>query len=186
MYLVIGLGNPGKKYERTRHNVGFVTIDQAALKLNIKVEKIKFKALIGEGNYKGEKIILAKPQTFMNLSGESVRELINFYKPDLENVFVIYDDIDLDCGKLRIRKKGSAGTHNGMRNIIYLLGKAEFPRFRVGVSKPSNGQDLASFVTSNFKPEEIKLVGETIDNCVDAIITAIEHGLEKSMNIYNV
>ncbi|MGL5440590.1 MAG: aminoacyl-tRNA hydrolase [Filifactoraceae bacterium] len=186
MYLIIGLGNPGKKYERTRHNVGFITVDQLSLKMGIKVEKIKFKALIGEGIYKGEKVILVKPQTYMNLSGESVKDIISYYKPDFNNVFVIYDDIDLECGKLRIRKKGSAGTHNGMRNIIYMLGKDQFPRFRLGISKPPKGQDLASFVTNNFKDDEIKSVGEAIDNCVEAILYSIEYNIEKSMNKYNI
>ena len=138
MYLIVGLGNPGSKYEKTRHNVGFVTVDVLAGRLGIKVNKLKFKSLIGEGNIGSEKVVLIKPQTYMNLSGEAVMQAINFYKPDHDKIFVIYDDIDLDVGRLRIRKKGSGGTHNGMRNIIYLTGFDDFPRFRRGVSKPKN------------------------------------------------
>ena len=185
MYIIVGLGNPGLKYQNTKHNVGFMSIDILANKLNIKVDKIKFKALIGEGNYKGEKIILVKPQTFMNLSGESVLQLMNFYKVEHSNLFIIYDDIDIDVGKLRIRQKGSSGTHNGMKNIIYLLGYDDFPRFRIGVSKPKN-MDLASYVLSRFSDDEIELLLDVLDNCTEACLYAIEHGLDKSMNKYNI
>lgn len=185
MYIIVGLGNPGLKYQNTKHNVGFMSIDILADKLNIKVDKIKFKALIGEGNYKGEKIILVKPQTFMNLSGESVLQIMNFYKVEHSNLFVIYDDIDIDVGKLRIRQKGSSGTHNGMKNIIYLLGYDDFPRFRIGVSKPQN-MDLASYVLSKFSDDEIKLLLPVLDDCTNACLYAIENGLDNSMNKYNI
>ena len=186
MYLIVGLGNPGSKYEKTRHNVGFVTVDVLAGQLGIKVNKLKFKSLIGEGNIGSEKVVLIKPQTYMNLSGEAVMQAINFYKPDHDKIFVIYDDIDLDVGRLRIRKKGSGGTHNGMRNIIYLTGFDDFPRFRLGVSKTKNGQDLASFVTSGFNKDEIKPLCEAIDNTDDAIVLAIKEDIDKAMNKYNV
>lgn len=185
MYLVVGLGNPGKQYEATRHNVGFVAIDELSKQLDVKVDKLKFKSLIGEGRIGSEKIILAKPQTFMNLSGQAVVELINYYKVDISNVIVIYDDIDLDVGKVRIRKSGSGGTHNGMRNIIYLLGKQDFPRIRIGVSKPKNGQDLANFVLSKFDKIEVELVIESIKTSVKAVIETVETNLDKAMNMYN-
>lgn len=185
MYLIVGLGNPGKQYESTRHNVGFLAIDDIAEELNIKVDKLKFKSLIGEGRIGNEKIILAKPQTFMNLSGEAVVELVNFYKIDMSNVIVIYDDIDLDTGKLRIRKSGSAGTHNGMRSIIGLLGRQDFPRIRIGVSKPKNGQDLASFVLSKFEKSELEDVKNTIINSRKAVVETMETNLDKAMNLYN-
>lgn len=185
MYLVVGLGNPGKQYEQTRHNVGFIAIDELAKELSITVDKLKFKSMIGEGRIGTEKIILAKPQTFMNLSGQAVVELMNYYKVDISNLIVIYDDIDLDVGKIRIRKSGSSGTHNGMRNIIYLLGKQDFPRIRIGVSKPRNGQDLATFVLSKFDKTEVELVVEAIKKSAKAVIETAETNLDKAMNMYN-
>ncbi len=185
MYLIAGLGNPGKKYEHTRHNVGFIAIDILASKLDIKVNKLKFKSLIGEGYIGTEKVVLLKPQTFMNLSGEALRDAVNFYKVPNENILVIYDDIDLEAGKLRIRKQGSSGTHNGMKSIIYQLGFDDFPRFRIGVSKPVNGQDLASFVLSNFSKDEIKPVATSVDSCIEAVQTAVKDGIDLAMNRYN-
>lgn len=186
MFVIVGLGNPGSKYQNTKHNVGFMSIDILANKLGIKVDKIKFKSLIGEGNYKGEKVILVKPQTFMNLSGEALQQLMSFYKVDHSNLFVCYDDIDIDVGKLRIRQKGSSGTHNGMRNIIYLLGYDDFPRFRIGVSKPPAYMDLATYVLSKFTDDEIKKLIPILENTADACLYAIENGIDKSMNKYNV
>ena len=143
MYIIVGLGNPGKQYENTRHNVGINVIDILAEEYGISVTKMKHKALIGEGRVGTEKVVLVKPVTYMNLSGESLAELYNFYKVDTSDIIVIYDDIDLDVGKIRIRKKGSGGTHNGMRSIVKCLGTTDFPRVRVGVSKPEPGRDLA-------------------------------------------
>ena len=131
MYIIAGLGNPGKKYENTRHNMGFLAVDLLAEKYGIRIDKIKFKALVGEGRIAGQKVLLVKPQTYMNLSGQSIVEVMNFYKVEIENLIVIYDDIDIPTGTIRLRKKGSAGTHNGMRNIVYLLGDDGFPRIRV-------------------------------------------------------
>ena len=154
MYIIVGLGNPGKQYENTRHNVGFNVIDILAEEYGISVTKMKHKALIGEGRVGSEKVVLVKPVTYMNLSGESLAEIYNFYKVETSNIVVIYDDIDLDVGKIRIRKKGSGGTHNGMRSIVKCLGTTDFPRVRIGVSKPQPGRDLANFVLSGFNKEE--------------------------------
>ena len=186
LYIIVGLGNPGDKYEKTRHNVGFNVIDLLAKEYSIDVSKIKHKALIGEGRVGTEKVILVKPMTYMNLSGESVADICNYYNVDLENVIVIYDDIDLDVGKIRIRKKGSGGTHNGMRSIIKCLGSNEFPRVRVGISKPKNGQDLADFVLSRFAKEDEKSLNESFENAVAAIDCAIRQDLDLAMNRYNV
>ena len=186
MYVVVGLGNPGKQYENTRHNVGFNVIDILAKEYDISVTKIKHKALIGEGRIGSEKVLLVKPQTYMNLSGETLIDIYKYYKVDLDNIIVIYDDIDLDVGKLRIRKKGSAGTHNGMRSIIKCLGSNEFPRVRVGISKPKNGQDLADFVLSRFSKEDEKSLQESFENSVAAVDCAIRNDLDLAMNRYNV
>jgi len=148
MYLIAGLGNPEKKYEATRHNIGFETVDLLCHKNGIALNKLKHKALFGEYNVGGQKVIVAKPQTYMNLSGESVVELMNWYKVPMENLIVCYDDIDLEFGRLRIRKNGSAGTHNGMRSIIYLLGRDDFPRVRGGIGRAPAGWDLADCVRS--------------------------------------
>ena len=186
MYVVVGLGNPGKQYENTRHNVGFNVIDILAKEYDISVTKIKHKALIGEGRIGSEKVLLVKPQTYMNLSGETLIDIYKYYKVDLDNIIVIYDDIDLDVGKLRIRKKGSAGTHNGMRSIIKCLGSNEFPRVRVGISKPKNGQDLADFVLSRFSKEDEKSLQESFENSVAAVDCAIRNDLDLAMNRYNM
>ena len=133
MFVVAGLGNPGRKYEKTRHNMGFWAVDRLAEKNDIKIKKIKHKALIGDGIISGEKVLLVKPQTYMNLSGESLREIVDYYNVDLSRLLVIYDDFDIEAGSLRIRKKGSAGSHNGMKSIINQLGSQDFPRIRVGI-----------------------------------------------------
>lgn len=185
MYIIVGLGNPGSKYEKTRHNVGFEVIDLLAKEYSIDVSKIKHKAMIGEGRVGTEKVILVKPITYMNLSGESVSEICNYYNIDLENLVVVYDDIDLDVGKIRIRKKGSGGTHNGMRSIIKCLGSNEFPRIRVGISKPTNGQDLADFVLARFSKSDEKCAIESYEKSVAAIDCIIRDDIDLSMNKYN-
>ena len=185
MYVVVGLGNPGKQYENTRHNVGFNVIDILAKEYGISVSKIKHKALIGEGRVGSEKVLLVKPQTYMNLSGETLIDIYNYYKVDLENIVVIYDDIDLDVGKLRIRKKGSAGTHNGMRSIVKCLGSTEFPRVRVGVSKPMPGQNLADFVLSRFRKEEADDLAMGLEKACNAVDCIIRENLDLAMNKYN-
>ncbi len=184
MYLFVGLGNPGSKYENTRHNVGFETIDYIARNLDIKVNKLKHKAVFGEGNYKGQKIILAKPQTYMNLSGDSVISLVNYYDIPLENLVIIYDDIDTELGYIRLRKKGSAGSHNGMKDIIYKLKRDDFPRLRIGISK-SDIIPLKNFVLSGFAKEEIPFIESAIITASDACLSFVSDGIDISMNRYN-
>lgn len=184
MYIIVGLGNPGKQYEHTRHNIGFITVDHLADEHHIKVNKIKHKALVGEGIIKGKKVLLVKPQTFMNLSGQSVREIISYYKADLDKLIVIYDDVDIETGKIRIRKKGSAGTHNGMRSIIYDIQSDLFPRIRIGVGRDER-IELGSYVLSKFRKDEIEIMKEAVTDAVKATETLIEHGIDNAMNEYN-
>jgi len=184
MYVIVGLGNPGKKYDLTRHNVGFETIDRLSEKYMIPVNKMKYKALIGEGTIAGERVMLVKPQTFMNLSGEAVMSICNFFQLPMENLIVIYDDVDTDFAKLRIRKKGSAGTHNGMRNIIYLLQKDDFPRVRIGIGKSSTLQ-LKDYVLQKFKKDEMIEMNETLDKAAQSVVAIIESGVEIAMNRFN-
>ena len=184
MYVIAGLGNPGKKYENTRHNMGFITIDQLAEKHNIKVDKLKFKALVGEGRIAGQKVMLVKPQTYMNLSGESIREVMNFYKLEPENLIVIYDDIDIEAGTLRIRKFGSAGTHNGMKSVVYQLQSDRFPRIRLGIGSQKKG-DLVNFVIGGFSKEEVPVLEDAVNHAVLATECIIEDGIDKAMNQYN-
>jgi peptidyl-tRNA hydrolase len=185
MYIIAGLGNPGKKYENTRHNLGFITIDKLAEENSIKTDKIKFKALVGEGNIAGQKVLLLKPQTFMNLSGESVREAVNFYKLPPENLIVVYDDIDIATGTIRIRKFGSAGTHNGMRSIVYQLQTDRFPRIRVGTGSDMKG-NLVDYVIGGFTKEEVPLLEEAVTNAVKAIECILSDGVDMAMNRYNI
>lgn len=185
MYIIVGLGNPGQKYDQTRHNVGFDAIDKLANKHGIKVDKLKHRALLGEGRIGNDKVLLVKPQTYMNLSGESLASICGYYKVDLENLIVMYDDIDLDVGKLRIRKKGSAGSHNGMRSIVKCLGSTEFPRIRIGVSKPPQGKDLADFVLSRFSKEDRVYVEESLDRAVLTVEEIITTDMDMAMNKYN-
>ena len=153
MYIVVGLGNPEKKYEHTRHNVGFDVLNVLSQQENIPINKSRCKALTGEGNIAGQKTVLAAPQTYMNLSGEAVVQLMNWYKVDAKHVIIVYDDVDLAAGKLRVRANGSAGTHNGMRSVIGLLGRQDFPRLRVGVGKKPEGWELADWVLSHYQTE---------------------------------
>ena len=185
MHLIVGLGNPTKQYEGTRHNVGFETIDRIAAENQIRVEEKKHKALYGSGYIEGEKVILAKPQTFMNLSGESVRAIMDFYKCTVEDLIVVYDDIDLDVGKLRIRQKGSAGGHNGMKNIIQHVGSQEFVRIRVGVGKKPDHMDLADYVLSRFGKEDLANIRESCGNACDAVETILADGTVAAMNKFN-
>ena len=185
MYIIAGLGNPGKKYEDTRHNIGFNTIDRLADKLNIKVNKIKFKGLVGEGRIAAEKVILLKPHTFMNNSGESIVEILNFYKLKPEDLIVVVDDIDIEFAQLKIKKNGSAGTHNGLKSIVNLTGSKDFARFKIGVGKKHPNEDLANFVLSTFSSKDKIHIADAIDACADAIINAVESGIDKAMNSYN-
>jgi len=183
VYVVAGLGNPGKRFEGTRHNVGFEVCEYIAYRNNIDIKKIKYKALIGEGLIGGHKVMLVKPQTFMNLSGESIREIVEYYDLDLKKLIVIYDDIDIDFGRIRIRKKGSSGTHNGMKNIIYHLQDDNFPRIRIGIGKPQ--RNLADYVTSKFKDDEREDIILSIRTAAEAAETIIKESLDIAMNKYN-
>ena len=186
MHIIIGLGNPGKEYHRTRHNVGFDVIDVLSEKLGIALTKIDMHGLIGEGFVGGEKVILVKPQTYMNLSGQCVTELISWYKAPMENVMVIYDDIDLPLGKLRLRASGSAGTHNGMRSVIGLLGRQDFPRLRVGVGKKPEGWELADWVLSHYQTEEDrKTQFDAFLLAADTVIDCVKNGWESAMRTAN-
>lgn len=186
MYIIAGLGNPGKQYAQTRHNVGFDTIDILADKYNISVDTKKHKALCGKGMIEGQKVVLAKPQTFMNLSGESVRELVDFYKIDPEEeLIVIYDDISLEPGKIRIRKKGSAGGHNGIKNIIAQLGTQNFQRIKVGVGEKPKGWDLADYVLGHFSQEDRGLVDDALKRAAGAVELMVQGEVDQAMNQFN-
>ena len=183
MYIIAGLGNPTREYEKTRHNVGFDTIDVLADKLNTSVDEKKFKGLYGRGIIAGEKVILLKPQTFMNLSGESVRDAADFYKVDPEHIIVIYDDISLDVGQLRIRKKGSAGGHNGLKSIISHAGTQKFKRVRVGVG--ANEGNLVNHVLGKFSKGERVLAEQGIKDAASAVEVMILEDINTAMNKFN-
>lgn len=186
MFLMVGLGNPGKQYEHTRHNIGFDVMDAIADKYNISISEKKHKALCGKGTIGGQKVVLAKPQTFMNLSGESVVELLNYYKLDPEDeMLVIFDDISLAPGGLRIRKKGSAGGHNGIKNIIALTGTQNFMRIKVGVGEKPKGWDLADHVLGHFDTEDRKKVEEAILDAVTAAEMILQGEVDQAMNDFN-
>ena len=184
MYVIAGLGNPGKQYEKTRHNMGFMVVDAFAAAHGIDVRRIKHKALVGEGRIAGEKVLIVKPQTYMNLSGESLREVMNYYDVPMENLIVVYDDMDLETGTLRIRKKGSSGSHNGMKSVIYQLQSDEFPRVRVGIGSAS-GDEWKDYVTGQVTEKEAKILTETIRNAADALECIITDGIDIAMNRYN-
>lgn len=186
MYLIVGLGNPGREYGNTRHNIGFDVIDYLAEKEKIDVSEKKHKALIGKGIIDGQKVILAKPQTYMNLSGESVREIIDYFKIDPETeLIVISDDISLAVGQLRVRKKGSAGGHNGLKNIIQHLGSENFHRLRMGVGEKPSGYDLAEYVLGHFSREEREVMDEAAAKAADAIRMMMSGDVDGAMNRFN-
>lgn len=186
MFIIAGLGNPTLQYEGTRHNVGFDVIDALADKYNISVDYRKNRAFIGKGMIEGQKVILAKPQTYMNLSGESVRGLVDYYKIDEEEeLLVIYDDVSLDVGQLRIRKKGSAGGHNGIKSIIWNLGTDIFPRIKVGVGEKPKQYDLADYVLGHFSKAEREIVEEGYQRAVHAVEAILSGGMDLAMNEYN-
>lgn len=186
MYIIVGLGNPGREYENTRHNIGFDVIDILAEEENISVIEKKHKAIIGKGIVAGQKVILAKPQTFMNLSGESVRELVDYYKIDEETeLIVISDDISLDIGAIRIRVKGSAGGHNGLKNIIRHLGKENFSRIKMGVGDKPKGYDLSDYVLGHYTKMEREIMNKSAKKAAEAIRVLMTHGAQDAMNLYN-
>ena len=184
MYIICGLGNPGREYEATRHNMGFIALDILAEKLGVSIRTLKFRALLGEARIGREKAILVKPQTYMNLSGEALRPIADFYKVPSENIILVYDDIDLDPGVIRIRAKGSAGTHNGMRSVIYQLGTDDFPRVRIGTGK--NGIiPLEKYVIGRWTEEERPLLAAAVKEAADACVSIVERGVQQTMNVYN-
>ncbi len=186
MYIIAGLGNPKKEYDNTRHNIGFETIDAIADKYGIRMIERKHKAMVGRGFIEGQKVVLVKPQTYMNLSGESIREVIDFYKADpTEELIVICDDISLEPGQLRIRKKGSAGGHNGLKNIILHLGTDAFQRIKMGVGEKPKGYDLADYVLGHFTSEEKKIMAEAIAQAAEASVVMMLDGPDAAMNRFN-
>lgn len=185
MYLIVGLGNPGDKYAGTRHNIGFSAITYLSDRFHISLNQNKHKGVFGTGYIGNEKVILAMPQTFMNLSGESVRPLADFFKIPSTNILVIFDDITLDVGQLRIRKKGSAGGHNGIKSIIQHLGTEEFPRIKIGVGEKPQGWDLADHVLARFPEEQEEEVRQSLLDATDACEKILLDGIEAAMNIYN-
>lgn len=186
MYLIVGLGNPGRQYEGTRHNMGFDTIDYLVEKHRIGQSGVKFSAMYGKGVIGGEKVILMKPLSYMNLSGGPVQEMASYFKIDPEReMIVIYDDIDLDPGQLRIRARGSAGGHNGIKDLINKLGTQKFLRIKVGVGAKPRGWDLADYVLSRFSTGDRKIVDEAICKAGDAVEKILEEGADAAMNIYN-
>lgn len=185
MYVVIGLGNPGKAYRDTKHNIGFKVVDLLAERNNIQLNKIKFKAVYGEGKIGGHKVLLVKPQTYMNNSGITASEIIRFYKLDIQNLIVIVDDVDIEFSSIRIRAKGSAGSHNGLKSIIYHLKDDSFPRVKIGIGKNYPNEDLANFVLSRFSKGELPAMEEATLNAAEAIETIIQNDINKAMNKYN-
>ncbi len=186
MYIIVGLGNPTKEYDNTRHNIGFAAIDMLADKYGIRVNEVKHKALLGKGVINGSKVILVKPMTYMNLSGEAVRAVIDYYKVDEEEeLIVIYDDISLDVGQLRVRKKGSAGGHNGIKNIIAHLGHDTFRRIKIGVGEKPKGYDLADYVLGHFSKEDLTVLKEGMEKVEGAVGLMLQGDVDEAMNRYN-
>lgn len=185
-YIIVGLGNPGKEYQNTRHNVGFMVVDSLADHLNIKFSRVKFNAAITNGIYSGSKVILVKPQTYMNLSGQAVGSLLSFYKAPIENLIVAYDDIDIPFGQVRIRPKGGAGGQKGVASIIQRFGTEEFARVRVGIGRPPGRKSASKYVLQDFDEDELIILAKVIDRAKSAILAFIEQGLDYSMNQFNV
>lgn len=186
MYIIVGLGNPGRQYVHTRHNAGFDAVDLLADKYGIEVDTLKFKALCGKGMIEGQKVVLAKPVTFMNLSGESVRQLLDFYKIDeKEELIVLYDDISLEPGQLRLRSKGSAGGHNGIKSIIAHLGHQEFKRVKIGVGEKPPGYDLADYVLGHFPKTEREAFEDALGRAAEAVAVMLTKGMDAAMNEFN-
>ena len=186
MYVVVGLGNPGRKYEHTRHNVGFDVIEVLSQKYNIPILKLRFKAEIGEGVIRGQRVVLARPQTFMNLSGESVVELTNWYKPEDDQLIVVYDDVDLPEGRLRFRPNGSAGTHNGLRSIMQQIPAGDYARLRVGVGKCPENWQLVNWVLSKYlSREEQQAMDAAFERAADCVEDWLKNGIDHAMQLAN-
>lgn len=185
MYLIIGLGNPEEEYSKTRHNMGFNTINNLAKKYNIEINKNKFQGLYETATIEGQKVILIKPQTYMNLSGNCVKEFVDFYKVESDNILVIYDDMDIEPGTIKIRKKGSAGGHNGMKSIIQMLRTEEFPRIRIGIGRPEHNGDEINYVIGAIPDEEIPKLEEGTEKAKEAVIEILRNGIDSAMNKFN-
>ena len=185
MYIIVGLGNPGKQYERTRHNSGFEVLDRLAERYDIPVTERKHRAFCGRGMIEGQKVMLVKPQTFMNLSGESVKSAVDFYQTGPDRLIVVYDDVSLNPGQLRIRRAGSAGGHNGIKNIIAQLGTQEFLRVKVGVGAKPERMDLADYVLSHFSKGEWEIMEEAFQEAAEAVRVMIADGADAAMNRFN-
>ena len=183
MYLIVGLGNPEEDYSNTRHNMGFNTINKISKEYDIEVNKKKFKGLYGTGMIEGEKVILLKPQTFMNLSGESVKEVVDFYKIENDDIIVIYDDMDVELGTIKIRKKGGPGSHNGMKSVVQYLG-TDFARIRVGIGKPED-EDFIRYVIGPIPEEEKEMLDKSTTTAKDAVVEIIKSGVDNAMNKFN-
>ena len=185
MYLIVGLGNPEEEYSNTRHNMGFDVINGLSEKLNINVSKNKFKGIYGIGTIENEKVILLKPQTYMNLSGESIIEVIKYYNIDTKNVIVIYDDMDIEKGTMKIRKTGGPGSHNGMKSVIENLKTNDFARIRIGIGRPEKNYDKINYVIGKISKEEKEILEKGIKKAVEAIPEIIKNGIDKTMNKFN-
>lgn len=185
MYLIVGLGNPEEEYSGTRHNMGFDTINKISEKYNVKVVKSKFNGLYEKCSIEGQEVILLKPQTYMNLSGTSVREFANFYKIPATNILVIYDDMDIDAGNIKIRKKGNPGSHNGMKSIVENLGTIEFPRVRIGIGKPMENEDRIKYVIGKLSNKTKEELGEGTTKAYEAVIEILKNGIDAAMNKFN-
>lgn len=185
MKWIVGLGNPGTKYEKTRHNVGFMALDELAKRHGIAIKQSKCKALIGEGMLPGGKVALIKPMTYMNLSGESVRAFMDYYKVPIEDMIVVYDDLDTEVGRNRLRYQGSAGGHNGIKSIIQHSGTQSFNRIRMGISRPEPGFAVVDYVLSGFSKKEIPLLTQSIEAACDALEYSLEHTFEQTMAKFN-
>jgi PTH1 family peptidyl-tRNA hydrolase len=184
-FLIIGLGNPGREYKDTRHNFGFMMIDRIAVRLNARGMKVQSKAIVMDARHGDRKLILAKPQTFMNLSGQSVQGLVHFYKIALENLIIMSDDLDIPFGALRIRASGGPGGQRGLGNILEKLGSKEVPRLRIGIGRPPGRMDPAAYVLQSFSRDEQKSVSEILDRGADAVFAFVDHGLNRAMNEFN-
>ena len=185
MYLIVGLGNPEPEYSKTRHNMGFDVINELSKKYDIKVEKQGFDALYGTGMIENEKVILCKPQTYMNLSGESIIQFVNYYKIDIENVIIIYDDIDIEPGIVKLRKKGGAGSHNGMKSVIENLKATNFPHVRIGTGKPLIKSDLINYVIGKVSNEDYEILLNGINTGREAVEEIVKNGVDRAMNVIN-
>ena len=185
MYIIAGLGNPEKKYDGTRHNAGFAALDCLSEKLSIPLSERRFDGVLGRGELNGEKLLLLKPLTYMNRSGESIRAAAAFYKVEPQHVIVLYDDINFDCGRLRVREKGSAGGHNGIKSIIACLGTEDFPRVRIGVGGLSDREDMISHVLGKFAPKDREVMERAYEAAAEAAVCVLEHGAAEAMNRYN-